>query len=80
MRRRVVSRNTIDSVAQEISGYVEGRNKFAETVDGVAHWWLPRQRFEDSLEVVRAALEHLVEEGVLTKRVSGKREIYLKAT
>lgn len=77
-RRKVVSNEKVESVAQEIRSYVEGRRNVAETVEGVANWWLARQRFEDSLEIVRAALEYLVKEGVLKKRVSGKQEIYMK--
>ena len=78
IRHRSIPQQTIDSVAQEIRDYVAGRDTLAETVEGVANWWLRRQRFEDSLQVVHDALEILVAEGLLSKRVSGQQELYVK--
>lgn len=78
-RRIFASNQKVEQVAQEIRRYVARKKKVAETAEGFASWWLPQQRFEESVEVVRAALEYLVTEGVLEKRLSGKQEIYMKA-
>lgn len=70
----------VKKTATEIKRYLETRPNAAETVDGVAKWWLTRQRFDDSRAVVQAALEYLVEQGDVKKRVTGGKEIYCRAT
>ncbi len=69
----------VKKTATEIKRYLETRPNAAETVDGVAKWWLTRQRFDDSRATVHAALEYLVEQGDVKKRVSGGKEIYCRA-
>ncbi len=75
--RRPQRQQSADLLAAEIHEYISRQGPVADTVEGVAYWWLPQQRFADSLEVVRVALEKLVSEGILAKRVSGEREIYV---
>ncbi len=78
MTQQKVAENKISVVAGEITRYLANKPDAAETVDGIAKWWLTRQRFEDSKEVVMAALEHLVIQGILSKQVSGGKAIYRK--
>jgi hypothetical protein len=56
-------------VKQAILRYVERHPRSAETSEGVARWWLTRQRFEDAIETVQAALDELVGEGKLERHV-----------
>ncbi len=69
----------VKKTATEIKRYLEARPNAAETVDGVAKWWLARQRYDDSRALVQAALEYLVAQGELKKRKSGGKEIYCRA-
>ena len=70
---------TIKSFAQEISRYIAKRPNAAETVEGVSKWWLARQRFEDSIEIVQLALDYLVDRDVLIKRSVGNKTLYMRA-
>ena len=54
---------------QEILRYVRAHAHSAETPEGIARWWLTRQRFEDAIEVVQVALDELVAEGSLERHV-----------
>ena len=57
------------NLKQEILRYVRAHAQSAETPEGIARWWLARQRFEDAIEVVQVALDELVEEGSLERHV-----------
>ena len=77
MNHAVTSEKVLE-VASEITRYLERRPNAAETVEGLAQWWLARQRFEDSREIVQAALEHLVFIGQVNKYMAGGKAIYRK--
>jgi hypothetical protein len=53
----------------EILRYVERHPRSAETPEGIARWWLSRQRLEEAIEAVQAALDELVNEGKLERHV-----------
>ena len=55
-------------LAQEIRNYLNGHPDAADTLGGIAKWWLTRRQYTHRLDVVQRALDRLVEEGVLTKR------------
>jgi hypothetical protein len=69
----------IQSVAQEISRYINKRPNAAETAEGVTNWWISRQRIEESVELVENALEYLVAQKALVKRSLGSQTLYMKA-
>lgn len=54
-------------LASEIREYLEDHPRAADSAEGVAKWWLKRQRFEQSLTKIRQALEYLEAEGVVKK-------------
>ena len=54
-------------IAEEIRGYLEKHPNSIDTLDGVANWWLLRQRYESAVEKVKKALEYLINIGVLEK-------------
>ena len=64
----------IVKIAEEIQGYLKNHPQSVDTVDGVANWWLLRQRYETAVEKVKKALEYLVDMGFLEKveRYGGK--------
>lgn len=42
-----------------------------DTLEGIAEWWLMRQRVRVDLEVLERVLRHLTAEGVLEQMGSG---------
>ena len=68
----------IKSVAKEIEEYFDTHPDAGDTLEGIADWWVSRQRLRDEKSLIRAALAHLVTEGVLQKRHHGGREIYIR--
>ena len=55
----------IISLAEEIARYLREHPHAADSASGVLRWWLPRQRYEESADMVQEALEHLVAQGAL---------------
>jgi len=65
------------TVAYQIARYLEEHPNAADTLDGVAQWWLLRQRYQESRKTVETALAWLVEQGLVTKSTTaGGQEIY----
>lgn len=62
--------NEIAQVAQDIERYLVLHPNAADTLEGIARWWLQRQRFIDSLERVNDALEVLIRRGMVKKITS----------
>jgi len=60
----------VAEIAGEISRYLAKRPNAADSVEGIRRWWLLRQRYEDSAQLVQEALERLLQEGVVSQRVS----------
>lgn len=58
----------VTGVAEEILCYLKTHPKAADTLDGVVHWWLLRQRYMRGLKQVQQALDELVEQGLVEKR------------
>ena len=70
----------IDEAAAVIERYLSARPQAAETVEGIARWWLVRQRYDDSVDLVRRALDLLVRQGVVERlALSGGQPMYRKA-
>lgn len=68
------------TVAQQIARYLEEHPNAADTLEGVVHWWLARQRYEDSVQTVEVALAWLVEQGLVTKQIApGGQNVYSRA-
>lgn len=54
------------NAAREIEQYLETHPQAADSLEGIATWWVSRQRIRSELEVVRAALDALAAMGVVT--------------
>lgn len=57
----------IVNLGREISAYLLAHPDAADTLTGIMQWWLPRLRYEESIESVRQALALLVAEGVMRR-------------
>lgn len=67
----------LEDVARAIRRYISSRPNATETVEGVARWWLVRQRYEDSVETVQEALNYLESSGKVTKlQIPGGKVVY----
>lgn len=51
-----------------VLGYIGAHPLAADTLDGIAQWWLPRQRYITAHARIEAALARLVDEGALHLR------------
>jgi hypothetical protein len=60
----------IQRVADEIHRYCIAHPDACDSVEGIA-WWLARQRYDESLTVVRAAVDVLVADGRLVPHQVG---------
>ncbi len=67
----------IPEIAEEISSYLSAHRKAADTLEGVAGWWITRHRVEESQQRVQEALDLLVRQGkVNCLRLSDGRLLY----
>ncbi|OIO59468.1 MAG: hypothetical protein COX57_02900 [Alphaproteobacteria bacterium CG_4_10_14_0_2_um_filter_63_37] len=75
-----IQRDEIASAADAISRYLASRPDASETLEGVARWWLLRQRYNDSLDLVQQALDRLVAQGeVVCQNTNGGQVMYRRS-
>jgi hypothetical protein len=55
----------VKKVAEQISGYLKIHPNAADTVEGIAKWWLPGKRIEISKTMIQRALDQLVSSSVV---------------
>ncbi len=58
----------VDALADEILRYLHGHRRAADTPEGIARWWIKRQRLEDSVLRVQSALDLLVARSLVESR------------
>lgn len=61
--------HAVADIAQAIERYLAKHPHAADSLEGIRRWWLMRQRYEESAQQVQEALEQLLREGIVTKRV-----------
>ena len=66
----------IERIAEEIQMYLFNHPNAADTLDGIARWWLTRQRYEEATTVVKKALENLIARGSVAQSI-GANDIYI---
>lgn len=69
----------VEHVAQDLSDHFFNTPEAGDTFEGIADWWIARQRRKNADSVVRSALDRLVEEGRVIKRLYGERELYVSS-
>ena len=66
-----------DEIAQDILNYLRSHPLASDTLEGIAKWWLMRQRVSESTEVVQRVLERLRDQGLIREcRLAGGRTLY----
>ncbi len=55
----------IHRAAREIEQYLMAHPRAADSLEGIAIWWIGRQRIHEELAIVRAALAELVQAGII---------------
>ena len=58
----------VKHVADEIKRYLQKRPTASDSLQGIACWWLERQRIAENLKTVESALQSLKEEGFIDER------------
>jgi len=67
-------------LAEEIMRYLDGQPHAADTIDGVANWWIKHQRLVESSERIECVLNYLIDRGLVEKVVNvNGTVIYRKA-
>lgn len=54
-------------IAEDLKAYLDAHPEAADSLTGIVHWWLERQRAERQSRKIRRALEFLVDEGLVTR-------------
>lgn len=68
----------MDALAGEILRYLQTHQTASDTAEGIVRWWIKRQRLEDTLVRVQAALDRLVADAVVVPRLTpAGRTLYL---
>jgi len=57
------------TIALEIRNYLSAHPNAVDSLEGITKWWLTRQRYEEAVSQVQKALDSLVAESVISKRV-----------
>lgn len=68
----------LERLSAEILSYLESHRDAADTVEGIAHWWIKRQRLEDAMGRVQRALDRLVADARIEARPSPAGRILYK--
>ena len=58
----------IKALADEIAAYLRGRGQVADTLEGIARWWIMRQRLQEGQRKVAQAMDYLCIQGLVTTR------------
>lgn len=58
----------VQQIASEILRYLSIRPNAADNLEGIASWWLMRQRINEKLLLVERALDKLIAEGAVASR------------
>ena len=58
----------INDVAEQILRYLVANPKASDTLEGVAKWWLMKQRLTESIVLVQGALKLLEDKGLVVER------------
>jgi hypothetical protein len=70
----------VKDAAATIQRYLNRHPKAVETVEGVTKWWLLRQRYDDSEELVQQALDYLERRGIVERlKMPGGKVMYRTA-
>ena len=72
MKSKTLSSETlgeIEQIAEELLRYLDLNLAAKDTKEGIANWWISRQRIAESLSAVETALALLMERGKVSEIV-----------
>lgn len=78
MREAIYTRQELQA-AQTILSYLSKHPSSSDTVQGIATWWLNRERLEYTKNQIRRALAYLVGKGVVSVKKYNQQEEYYQA-
>ncbi|HWV14443.1 MAG TPA: hypothetical protein VN030_03345 [Cellvibrio sp.] len=58
----------VQQIANEITRYLQEHDSAADTLEGVAQWWVLRQRLQEERNKVERAMHYLCEQGIVETR------------
>lgn len=58
----------IKKLADEIAAYLRDGEQIADTLEGIARWWIMRQRLQEGQRKVAQAMDYLCAQGLVTMR------------
>jgi len=70
----IAAKHDIERISGEIHQYLLKHPNAADTVEGIARWWLVRQRYQDAMFVVQEALEYLVKRGLVVQSLNADKQ------
>ena len=71
------SYNEDHEMALHIFNYLQQHTSAGDSLEGIARWWVLRQRLDESLRQVQAALEELKGRGLVVEcRTPDRRKLY----
>jgi len=59
----------VQKIADEIARYMKDHAHGADTLEGIARWWLTKQRLSETEDKVKEAVDSLHSRGLIEKRV-----------
>lgn len=66
-----------DKMVKEVLDYLHNNPNSGDTLEGIARWWMMRQRLSESVDAIQTALEQLKREGaVFERKTTGGRTVY----
>ncbi len=60
--------NDVQKVAAQIKRYIRNRPNAADSLQGIATWWLRQKKIEENFQLVEEAVTLLLAQGVIEKR------------
>ena len=63
-----------------IANYLCSRERVADTLDGITHWWILRQQIYEEKRRIEEAVEYLCKQGSIEKRVLADGTVLYIAT
>lgn len=57
----------IVQIAHEIMQYLQRHPNAADSLNGIAQWWLARQRYQNALDKVNLALDLLIKQNYIKR-------------
>ncbi|MCE3253359.1 MAG: hypothetical protein K0Q67_2379 [Cellvibrio sp.] len=71
----------IRALADEIAAYLREREQVADTLEGIARWWIMRQRLQEGERKVSQAMDYLCARGLVEMRkLPDGRVLYTSST